>query len=76
MVGIFGHNLIKYPRHLNTVLSGLYCQLTALNLHYRIVRSSLSKSKYFDGIVPSIFDLIKHRYLSSWGHSRVVIANK
>ena len=60
IVGIFGHNLIKYPRHLNTVLSGLYCKLTALNLHYRIVRSSLSKSKDIDGIVPSIFDYMNH----------------
>ena len=60
IVGIFGHILIKYQRHINTVLSRLCYKLTALTLHYRIVRSSLSKSKHFGGIVPSIFDLIKH----------------
>ena len=38
--------------------------------------TSLSKSKDFDRIVPSIFDLMNHKYLSSWGHSRFVITNK
>ena len=37
---------------------------------------SLSKSKDFHGIVPSIFDSMNHQYLSSWGHSRLVITNK
>ena len=37
---------------------------------------SLSKSKDFDGIVPSIFDYMNHLYLSSWGRSRHVITNK
>ena len=37
--------------------------------------SCLSKSKDFDGIVPSIFDPMNHQYRSSWGHSEVVITN-
>ena len=36
----------------------------------------LSKSKHFDGIVPSIFDFMNHLYLSSWGHSRLVITDE
>ena len=37
---------------------------------------SLSMSKYFDGIVPSIFDYMNHYYLSSSEHSSLVITNK
>ena len=34
----------------------------------------LNKSKYFDGIVPLISNFMNnHKYLGSWGHSRVVI---
>ena len=59
-------------------------------------QGSLSNSKYFDGIVPSIFDYMnfflllychqkkqnscsqkwRGQYLSSWGHSRLMITNK
>ena len=41
-------------------------------LHMAWVCSSLSKSKHFDGIVPSFFNWD----LSAWGHSRVAITNK
>ena len=39
-------------------------------------RFSVSKSKYFDGTVFSIFAYMNQQYLSSWGHSRLVITNK
>ena len=38
--------------------------------------AGLSKSKYFDGVVPSIFDLMHHQYLSSCGHTGLVTTNK
>ena len=42
---------------------------------YRVA-GSLSKSKYCDGIMPSIFDYTNYYYLSSSGHSKLVITNK
>ena len=42
----------------------------------RVADPSLSKSKDFDGIVPSIFGFMNNLYLSSWEHSRHVIANE
>mgnify|MGYP001804206878 CR=1 FL=1 len=34
---------------------------------------SSNKSKYFDGIVSSIFYCMNNKFLIPWGHSRVVI---